>query len=165
MRPLAANQNSHGTTADFIDTLSSFSRLHRAQRWEGTFGEFLSNILPGHAVALARTSHEYIWDMLRWHGRAAQPDASENVRARELFRRELFGIDEPLSRVVDYFKAAAAGSDVGRRRAAAAGSALRRQVDARDPAEARTRGIQPHRRGGAVRHPRLAAAREPPEPH
>src|SRR5436190_9219280 len=115
MAPLAADQNSHGTTADFIDTLSSFSRLHRAQRWEGTFGEFLSNILPGHAVALARTSHEYVWDMLRWHGRAAQPDASENVRARELFKRELFGIDEPLSRVVDYFKAAAAGSDVGRR--------------------------------------------------
>src|SRR5256884_356304 len=115
MPPLAADQNSHGTTADFIDTLSSFSRLHRAQRWEGTFGEFLANILPGHAVALARTSHEYVWDMLRWHGRAAQPDASENVRARELFKRELFGIDEPLSRVVDYFKAAAAGSDVGRR--------------------------------------------------
>src|ERR1700752_489093 len=115
MPPLAADQNSHGTTADFIDTLSSFSRLHRAQRWEGTFGEFLSNILPGHAVALARTSHEYIWDMLRWHGRAAQPDASEKGRARELFKRELFGIDEPLSRVVDYFKAAAAGSDVGRR--------------------------------------------------
>src|SRR4030088_442095 len=115
MPPLAADQNSHGTTADFIDTLSSFSKLHRAQRWEGTFGEFLGNILPGHAVALARTSHEYIWDMLRWHGRAAQPDATENVRARELFKRELFGIDEPLSRVVDYFKAAAAGSDVGRR--------------------------------------------------
>ena len=82
MPPLAADQNSHGTTADFIDTLSSFSKLHRAQRWEGTFGEFLGNILPDHAVALARTSHEYIWDMLRWHGRAAQPDATENVRAR-----------------------------------------------------------------------------------
>src|SRR3977135_3165915 len=115
MTPLAADQNSHGTTAFFIFTLCSFSKLHRAQRWEGTFGEFLGNILPGHAVALARTSHEYIWDMLRWHGRAAQPDATENVRARELFKRELFGIDEPLSRVVDYFKAAAAGSDVGRR--------------------------------------------------
>ena len=66
-------------------------------------------------MALARSSHEYIWDMLRWHGRAAPPEATENQRARELFKRELFGIDEPLSRVVDYFKAAAAGSDVGRR--------------------------------------------------
>ena len=37
------------------------------------------------------------------------------ARPRELFRRELFGVDDPLSRVVEYFKAAAAGSDVGRR--------------------------------------------------
>src|SRR3974377_387369 len=115
MRLLAVDPNSHGGPADFIDSLSSFSRLHRAQRWEGTFGDFLSQILPGNPSALARTSHEYVWDMLRWHGRAGQPDAPENMRARELFKRELFGIDESLSRVVDYFKAAAAGSDVGRR--------------------------------------------------
>ena len=115
MRPVGADADSRGTNATFIDTLSSFSRLHRAQRWEGTFGDFLANILPTSPSALARSSHEYIWDMLRWHGRAAAPDAAENVRARELFKHELFGIDEPLSRVVDYFKAAAAGSDVGRR--------------------------------------------------
>ncbi|HEY8053386.1 MAG TPA: hypothetical protein VIE42_11350 [Steroidobacteraceae bacterium] len=116
MRPLlAADADSNGATADFIDSLSSFSRLHRAQRWEGTFGDFLTGILPVNPVALARSSHEYVWDMLRWHGRVGDADASENSRARELFKRELFGIDEPLSRVVDYFKAAAAGSDVGRR--------------------------------------------------
>lgn len=115
MRPLGADPESHGANATFIDTLSSFSRLHRAQRWEGTFGDFLANILPASPAALARTSHEYIWDMLRWHGRSASTDAAENVRARELFKHELFGIDEPLSRLVDYFKAAAAGSDVGRR--------------------------------------------------
>ncbi|HEX8783006.1 MAG TPA: hypothetical protein VF764_06535, partial [Steroidobacteraceae bacterium] len=115
MRLLAVEQDSHGGSADFIDSLSSFSRLHRAQRWEGTFGDFLQHILPANPVALARTSHEYVWDMLRWHGRAGPPDAAENQRARELFKRELFGIDESLSRVVDYFKAAAAGSDVGRR--------------------------------------------------
>jgi serine protein kinase len=100
---------------DFIESLSSFSRLHRAQRWEGTFGDFLSEILPANPAALARSSHEYIWDMLRWHGRTADPDAPDSARGRELFKRELFGIDEPLSRVADYFKAAAAGSDVGRR--------------------------------------------------
>jgi serine protein kinase len=115
MRSTAADPSTNGGTANFIETLSSFSRLHRAQRWEGTFGDFLSQILPANAIALARSSHEYVWDMLRWHGRAGQPDAPENARGRELFKRELFGIDEPLSRVVDYFKAAAAGSDVGRR--------------------------------------------------
>jgi serine protein kinase len=112
---MRSDSESRASRATFIDTLSSFSRLHRAQRWEGTFGDFLATILPANPSALARSSHEYIWDMLRWHGRSAQPDASENARARELFKLELFGIDEPLSRVVDYFKAAAAGSDVGRR--------------------------------------------------
>jgi serine protein kinase len=112
---MRSDSESRASRATFIDTLSSFSKLHRAQRWEGTFGDFLATILPANPSALARSSHEYIWDMLRWHGRSAQPDAGENARARELFKLELFGIDEPLSRVVDYFKAAAAGSDVGRR--------------------------------------------------
>ena len=42
---------------------------------------------------------------------ASQPDADSGPSA--LFQRELFGIDAPLARVVDYFSAAA-GSDVGR---------------------------------------------------
>jgi serine protein kinase len=97
----------------FVEALSAFSRLHRAQRWEGTLADFLTTILPANAAALTRSSHEYIWDMLRWYGRDAE--GGDNQRARELFKRELFGVDEPLGRVVDYFKAAAAGSDVGRR--------------------------------------------------
>ena len=100
---------------EFLESLSSFSRLHRAQRWEGTFGEYLMSVLPGNPAAMARTSHQYIWDMLRWHGQSAAPDASDTGKARELLKRELFGIDDPLARVVEYFKAAAAGSDVGRR--------------------------------------------------
>jgi serine protein kinase len=114
MRSLSGDSDS-ATHSAFIESLSSFSRLHRAQRWEGTFGEFLATIMPANPAAMARSSHQYIWDMLRWHGRTAQSEATDNQRARELFKRELFGIDEPLSRVVDYFKAAAAGSDVGRR--------------------------------------------------
>src|SRR5215813_15334594 len=81
--------------SEFIDSLSSFSRNHRAQRWEGTFGEFLEQILPANPGAMVRSSHEYIWDMLRWHGREMPSDANEGARSRELFRKELFGIDEP----------------------------------------------------------------------
>ena len=150
MRPLAADQDSHGPGTGFVDALSAFSRQHRAQRWEGTFGEFLTNILPPRPAAFARSSHEYIWDMLRWHGRDAQPEAPENMRARELFKRELFGVDEPLSRVVDYFKAAAAGSDVGRRLLLLLGPPSGGKSTAGDPAEARAGGVQPHRRGRAV---------------
>jgi serine protein kinase len=98
----------------FVDSLSAFSRQHRAQHWEGTFGDFLTQVLPGNPTALARSSHQYIWDMLRWYGRNGNGE-DDAARPRELFRRELFGVDEPLGRVVEYFKAAAAGSDVGRR--------------------------------------------------
>src|SRR6202034_1841332 len=105
MRALAADQESHGPGTGFIDTLSSFSRQHRAQRWEGTFGEFLTNILPTRPAAFARSSNKYIGAVLRGQAPPAQREAPENRRARELLRRELFGIDEPLSRVVDYFKA------------------------------------------------------------
>ena len=115
MTQLSSDDTRATRSSDFIDSLSSFSRLHRAQRWEGTFGEFLQQILPANPASMARSSHEYIWDMLRWHGRTAPADTPDSTRALELFKRELFGIDEPLSRVVDYFKAAAAGSDVGRR--------------------------------------------------
>ncbi len=115
MTPHASEGDHMDRTEDFLESLSSFSRLHRAQRWEGTFGDFVKTILPQSPVAVARTSHQYIWDMLRWHGQNASPDATDTAKARELLKRELFGIDEPLSRVVEYFKAAAAGSDVGRR--------------------------------------------------
>src|ERR1700726_3990034 len=99
--------------ADFLNSLTAFSKQHRAQRWEGPLGDFLTQILPAKPTALVRTSHEYIWDMLMWYGRDVE--GSDVQKARELFKRELFGVDEPLGRVVDYFKAAAAGSDVGRR--------------------------------------------------
>jgi serine protein kinase len=98
---------------NFVDSLLRFSKEHRAQRWEGTLADFLNDILPQSPAGYIRTSHEYIWDMLLWHGRASE--GTDTEKARELFKRELFGVDEPLGRVVDYFKAAAAGSDVGRR--------------------------------------------------
>jgi serine protein kinase len=110
----ATNDAGSERHARFVESLNAFARQHRAQHWQGCFGDFLTNILPAYPAALARTSHQYIWDMLRWYGRASEGQ-SEAERARALFRRELFGVDEPLGRVVDYFKGAAAGSDVGRR--------------------------------------------------
>src|SRR3569833_4531461 len=102
MRSLSEDSDPAAHSA-FIESLSSYSRLHRAQRWEGTFGEFLSTILPTNPAAMARSSQQYIWDMLNWHGRAAQSDVTDATRAKEKFNRELFGIAEPLSRVVDFF--------------------------------------------------------------
>jgi serine protein kinase len=95
----------------FLRSLDVFSKDHRASYWSGTFAEFLEKVLPGDPVGISRTSHEYIWDMIR-----AEGGADEEGRFHcKLFEDELFGIDGTLERLIDYFKAASAGSEVGRR--------------------------------------------------
>lgn len=102
--------------AQFLDALTAFTQEHKARHWEGTFGDFVETILPANPSAIARNSHQYIWDMLRWTSNEKRAESPGMDRESiELFRHELFGIDDALERVVDYFKAASAGSEVGRR--------------------------------------------------
>ena len=110
---------------------------------------------------LTRSSHQYVYDMLCAYRDAPRREGAARKRratTTALFAGELFGIDSALERVIDYFKAAAAGSDVAD--VCCCCSVRRRAVIlARDLAEARPRGIQPHRRRRAVRAAGLAAAR------
>ncbi len=95
----------------FLKSLVEFTKGHRAAHWSGNFAEFLEKILPNDVRGIARSSHEYVWDMIR-----VEESAGEQGRFRcKLFEDELFGIDDALERLVDYFKAASAGSEVGRR--------------------------------------------------
>jgi hypothetical protein len=70
--PSSSSQRNGGNTPrreNFVEALSAYSRFHRAQHWSGTFGEFLRTVVPGNTRQLARTSHEYLWDMFGWFGR------------------------------------------------------------------------------------------------
>jgi serine protein kinase len=100
--------------ARFIDSLTAFTKEHQARHWEGSFAAFLGEVLPQHPHGLTRNSHQYVWDMLR---RAGLNGGEEDAEPKQhgLFADELFGIDDALERTVDYFKAASAGSEVGRR--------------------------------------------------
>lgn len=95
----------------FLKSLSDFTKEHRAVYWSGPLSQFLEQMLPKDPQGAARTSHQYMWDMIRW---TRKEDENGNFR-KQLFADELFGVDEAIERVVDYFKAAAAGSEVGRR--------------------------------------------------
>jgi serine protein kinase len=104
---------SNGTKSKFIESLGNYAQTHKARHWQGTFGEFLEDVLPHDPDGICRNSHQYIWDMLRWKaGRSAN---GERDSAISLFSSELYGVDDALQRVADYFKAASAGSEVGRR--------------------------------------------------
>jgi serine protein kinase len=97
--------------ASFLKSLATFSKDHRAAHWSGTFGAFLESVFPKNPAGIVRSSHQYAWDMIRSEGLA---DDMGQLHCR-VFEDELFGIEETLDRLVDYFKAAAAGSEVGRR--------------------------------------------------
>lgn len=99
----------------FLEDLTAFTNDHRAYRWRGTFAEFAKEVLPRSPRQFTRNSHEYIWDMLRWYADDRKSENDEPGEAKQLFVNELYGIDSSLERVIDYFKAASAGSDVGRR--------------------------------------------------
>jgi serine protein kinase len=87
--------------SDLLKSMSEYSKEHRAAHWSGTFAAFLEGIFPTNPGGLTRSSHQYMWDMMRVEDR--------------LFHDELYGVDGTIDRVLDYFKAAAAGSEVGRR--------------------------------------------------
>ncbi len=97
----------------FIDSLDSYAKTHKARHWQGTFAQFLEEILPNNPEGVCRNSHQYVWDMLRWKAAHSPEGAQESPIG--LFSSELFGVDDALDRVADYFKAASAGSEVGRR--------------------------------------------------
>src|SRR5687767_15729779 len=98
--PVRAIENDERRTS-LIRSLSEFTKQHRAAHWAGTFASFLESVFPADSRGIARTSHQYMWDMMRAHD--------------GLFRDELYGIDGTIERVFDYFQAASAGSEVGRR--------------------------------------------------
>ncbi|HVL34248.1 MAG TPA: serine protein kinase [Burkholderiales bacterium] len=109
--PVIGFNGSDERKASLLKSLSTFSQEHRAAHWSGTFASFLEQIFPGDVRGIARTSHQYIWDMMRAEGF----DDSQGRFRCQLFEDELYGINDTIERVVDYFKAASAGSEVGRR--------------------------------------------------
>ena len=102
-------------TLTFIEDLNAFASDHKASRWSGTFAEFLSDIVPSNPRRYTRISHQYIYDVLCWYRNKRRAEDADSAAPTELFTEDLFGIDSALDRVVEYFKAASAGSDIGRR--------------------------------------------------
>jgi serine protein kinase len=112
-----SRNEAQGRDGSLIEELANFASHHKAARWHGTFADFLRDVFPAAPQQFVRSSHQYLYDMLGWY-RTERRDADAETPAgnpKDLFTSELYGIDDALDRVVEYFKAASAGSDVGRR--------------------------------------------------
>jgi serine protein kinase len=97
--------------SELLDKLDSHTQKHQAEEWSGTFRDYLSMVRDNPRVA--RLAHARIYDMVRSAG--VDTDEVLGTEKYRFFQKDLFGVDEALAQIMEYFKAASLGSDVGRR--------------------------------------------------
>jgi serine protein kinase len=96
--------------SDIFEKIDVHLQNHRMGTWTGTFRDYLGMVMK--QPSLAQRAHARLYNMIKRTGVQTDDEGKEHYT---FFEQDLFGIDEPLARVVEYFKAAAMGSDVGRR--------------------------------------------------
>src|SRR5918994_3100565 len=107
-------QEQDGNKFDIGERLESLRRRHEALQWEGTFRDYFE--LVTQQPRLAQLSHARINDMVHAAGVEKLNEGTRDEIARyRFFASELFGIEEPIARFVEYFKSAAQRLEVRKR--------------------------------------------------
>ncbi len=71
--------NTPGDELQFFERMNQYNRQHRAGQWSGTFSHFMESVLAQAPQQVARTSHQYIWDMIR---ATSEADAQGRLHCR-----------------------------------------------------------------------------------
>ena len=96
------------------ERLEDLRREHEALRWEGTFRDYFE--LVAQNPRIAQLSHARINDMVHAAGIERLNEGTQHeVLSYKFFDTELFGIEEPIARIVEYFKSAAQRLEVRKR--------------------------------------------------
>src|SRR5690348_9201877 len=96
------------------ERLEDLRREHEALRWEGTFRDYFE--LVAQNPRIAQLSHARINDMVHAAGIERLNEGTQHeVLSYDFFASELFGIEEPIARIVEYFKSAAQRLEVRKR--------------------------------------------------
>jgi serine protein kinase len=96
------------------ERLEDLRREHEALRWEGSFRDYFE--LVAQNPRIAQLSHARINDMVHAAGIERLNEGTQHeVLSYNFFASELFGIEEPIARIVEYFKSAAQRLEVRKR--------------------------------------------------
>src|ERR1044071_4750138 len=91
---------------DITARLEELRQEHAALAWEGNFRDYFELVTQN--PRLAQLSHARINDMIHAAGVEKLNEGTRDEIARyKFFASELFGIEEPIARIVEYFKSAA----------------------------------------------------------
>jgi serine protein kinase len=96
------------------ERLEDLRREHESLQWEGSFRDYFE--LVSQNPRLAQLSHARVNDMIHAAGIEKLNEGTRDEVARyKFFAQELYGIEEPLARIVEYFKSAAQRLEVRKR--------------------------------------------------
>ncbi|HEV7843915.1 MAG TPA: hypothetical protein VGO69_09460 [Pyrinomonadaceae bacterium] len=96
------------------ERLEGLRREREALRWEGSFRDYFELVTQNPRIA--QLSHARINDMVHAAGVEKVNEGTRDEVARyNFFAQELFGIEEPIARIVEYFKSAAQRLEVRKR--------------------------------------------------
>jgi serine protein kinase len=107
-------QEQDGNKFNISERLENLRREREAIRWEGSFRDYFE--LVSQNPRIAQLSHARINDMVHAGGVEKLNEGTRDEVARyNFFATELFGIEEPIARIVEYFKSAAQRLEVRKR--------------------------------------------------
>lgn len=98
-------------TSQLLSTFDAHRNLEQQLLWRGPFSDYLGIVKENSKAA--RLSHARVFDMIRVDGMESQGD--DKPPRYKFFEEELYGLDGPLSQIVDYFSASAKGLEVRKR--------------------------------------------------
>jgi len=103
-----------GKHFDISERLESLRREREALLWEGSFRDYFELVTQNPNIA--QLSHARINDMIHAAGvEKLNEGTRDEVTRYNFFAHELFGIEEPIARIVEYFKSAAQRLEVRKR--------------------------------------------------
>ncbi|MDT7541314.1 MAG: serine protein kinase [Acidobacteriota bacterium] len=99
---------------DISERLENLRHEREALRWEGSFRDYFELVTQN--PRLAELSHARVNDMIHAAGVDKLNEGTRDETPHyNFFAAELFGIEEPLARIVEYFKSAAQRLEVRKR--------------------------------------------------
>ena len=112
--PKAMQEQDGNKKFNISERLEDLRREHEALRWEGSFRDYFE--LVAQNPRIAQLSHARINDMVHAAGVERLNEGTQHeVLSYNFFSTELFGIEEPIARIVEYFKSAAQRLEVRKR--------------------------------------------------
>ncbi len=108
--PKSTNSRAKKSKELFSLMNSHISESH-TKNWEGTLEDYIDIIIKN--PSLHMNAHSRVLNMIESSG--LERDDDGKVTSYRFFENDLFGLDDSIAEIMEYLRAAAAGSEVGRR--------------------------------------------------